>query len=75
MFVLDFKALVIRKLWDWSQTTFISGVNELLSKQILFKAIESSNYFVNIRFFFNGDRINVVKSYKLKQADIFEEIG
>jgi hypothetical protein len=74
LFILDFKALVARKLWNWSQTTFISGVNELLAKQILFKAIEMSSYFVNVKFFFNGDRINIVKSYKLKQADMFDDI-
>ena len=70
---LDFNALVQLKKWKWSQSTFISGVNELLSKQILFKSIYITQYFLNIKFFFNGDRVNIVKSYKLKQVDMFDE--
>lgn len=70
---LDLNALIHRKIWTWSQPTFNTGVNELLVKTVIFKALESAQYFINLKFFFNGDRINIVKSYKLKQTDIFDE--
>lgn len=72
-FILDCRSLILRNHWKWSQPTFNNGLNELLSKQIIFKTIEPSNYFLNIKFLFNGDRINIVKSYKLKQTDMFDE--
>ena len=71
--VLDFNALKIEQRWKWARTTFISGVNELLSKKILFKHYATNNYFYNVKLFFNGDRISVVKQYRLKQTDMFDE--
>jgi hypothetical protein len=70
---LDCKALKFANKWKWSQPTFNSGLNELLSKQIIFKSMYSGQYFINIKFFFNGDRVNIVQTYKLKQTDMFEE--
>lgn len=72
-FTLDLNALTFHKIWKWSQPTFNTGINELLTKQIIFKALESAQYFINVKFFFNGDRINIVKSYRLKQTDMFDE--
>jgi hypothetical protein len=73
IFTLEYSGLSTLKKWKWSQATFISGINELLSKQILFKSIFTAQYFLNVKFFFNGDRVNIVKSYKLKQTDMLDE--
>lgn len=70
---LDYSSLNTLKKWRWSQPTFNTGLNELLSKQILFKSIYPAQYFINIQFFFNGDRVNIVKSYQLKKIDMFNE--
>lgn len=75
IFTLDFEYLKAIQIWKWSQPTFNNGLNELLNHSVLFKAIAPAQYFINVKYFFNGNRINVVKSYQLKQADIFEEIG
>lgn len=63
---LDFNELKHFGKWQWSKVTFSSGINELLNKEILYKAIGTNKYFTNVNLFFNGDRINIVKSYKLK---------
>jgi hypothetical protein len=73
LFTLDFTSLRTFNLWKWSQPTFNNGLNELLSRNVLFKSVYPAQYFVNVQYFFNGDRINIVKSYKLKQTDMFDE--
>lgn len=65
IFTLDLDYLKAIGAWQWSQPTFNSGLNELLSREVLFKSMEPSRYFINVKYFFNGDRINIVKSYKL----------
>ena len=42
-------------------------INELLSKEIIYKAVGSNQYFINVTLFFNGDRVNILHSYKLKK--------
>lgn len=73
LFTLDFEYLKALKVWKWSKTTFHNGLNELLSRNVLYKAVAPAQYFINVKFFFNGDRINIVKSYQLKQTDMFDE--
>lgn len=73
VFTLDYATLKAYNQWKWSQPTFNNGLNELLNHNVLFKAIAPAQYFINVKFFFNGDRINIVKSYQLKQADMFDE--
>jgi len=62
---LDFHELKHFDKWRWSNVTFKSGINELLQKGIIYKAVGTNQYFINVSLFFNGDRVNVVKSYKL----------
>lgn len=71
--LLDFNDLINRNSWSYARVTFIRGVNELLSNGILFQSIVANMFYINMQYFFNGDRINIVKSYKLRQADIFDE--
>jgi hypothetical protein len=74
IFTLDLEYLRAIGAWKWSQPTFNSGLNELLSSEVLFKSMEPSRYFINVKYFFNGDRINIVKSYKLSQGDLLDEL-
>lgn len=64
---LDFNALKTLNKWEFAQSTFISGINDLTQKKIIFKALNPAQYWINIEIFFNGDRVSVIKSYRLKQ--------
>jgi len=70
---IEYNDLTYRKIWKYTQKTFISGINDLLKNSIIFQSISPNMFFVNVQYFFNGDRINIVKSYQLKQADMFDE--
>lgn len=74
LFTLDYKYLKSKQSWGWSLPTFNNGLNELLNKGILFKSTAPSQYFINVKYFFNGNRINIVKSYQLKQSDLLENL-
>lgn len=52
-----------------SERTYFRGMNELLEKNFLFRSIAADMYFVNINFMFNGNRINVLKSYIRKGTE------
>lgn len=65
---LDFKTLKAKNLWEFSQPTFNTGINELLEREIIFKSISPAQYFINIKYIYNGDRITQVKSYRLKKS-------
>lgn len=73
VFTLDYTTLKAYGKWKWSQPTFNNGLNELLNHKVLFKSIAPAQYFINVKFFFNGNRINIVQSYKLKEDDLFDE--
>lgn len=49
-----------------SLATFKRGMKELIEKQFIFECIEPFNYFVNVNYLFNGDRLSFVKMYQLK---------
>lgn len=70
---LDFNELVHFKKWKFTQNTFMSGVNDLLRRGVIYKSVGTNKYFINIELFFNGDRVAVIKQYRLKQADMFDE--
>ena len=69
MVFLNFDELKHFGKWQWTKVTFNSGINELLNKQILFRALAPGKFWTNVNLFFNGDRINIVKSYKLKKPN------
>ncbi len=64
--IIDYNDLLHRNIFTQSQKTFIRGINELLEKGILYQSVTANVYFLNLNLFFNGDRINIVKSYKRK---------
>jgi hypothetical protein len=50
-----------------AKTTYYRGLNELLDQGFLFRSYDSTDhYFVNVRFIFNGDRMVLVQSYRVK---------
>lgn len=51
------------------KTTYFRGLRELLDKDFLYRSTIDGQFFVNIRFMFNGDRLAFVKGYKLRQAE------
>jgi hypothetical protein len=55
---------------DLARATFFRGMKELLEKSFLFRSIGADNYFVNVRFMFNGDRMVLVKSYRRKTSKL-----
>lgn len=54
---------------DLPKTTYFRGLRELLDKEFIFRSTIDGQFFVNIRFMFNGDRLAFVKGYKLRQVD------
>lgn len=66
--ILDFKTLKAKNQWNFSQPTFNTGINELVSRQILFKSITPAQYFINVKYVYNGDRVTTVKTYRLKKS-------
>ena len=55
----------IALMWNQSisRSVFFRGMKELLEKDFLFRSISADDYFVNVRFMFNGDRMALVKTF------------
>lgn len=49
------------------KTTFEKGLTELLSKEILYRSTMPNLFFLNVNYLFNGDRLALVKEYRLKE--------
>jgi hypothetical protein len=49
-----------------SLATFKRGMNELIAKEFIYECVEPLNYFVNINYMFNGDRLAFVKEYRIR---------
>lgn len=47
-----------------AQRTYHRGLNELLTKEFLFRSPTTDLFFVNVRYMFNGDRISLVHNYR-----------
>ena len=50
-----------------SKATFMRGIRNLLDKKFLAETLVSGRYFVNPDFIFNGDRLAMVKDFRLKR--------
>lgn len=49
--------------------TFLRGMKELISKEFLFESAKGGNwYFINVNYFFNGNRLGFLKEYRLKET-------
>jgi len=70
--LIEYNDLVYSKKWEQSQRTFQRGITELLSKDIIYQSISPNVYFINVRLFYNGDRVSILKSYTLKKEQKLE---
>lgn len=52
-----------------SKATFMRGVKEILLKKFLAETLVSGRYFVNPDYIFNGDRLAIVKEYRIKRDE------
>lgn len=52
-----------------SKATFMRGVKEILLKKFLAETLVSGRYFVNPDYIFNGDRLAIVKEFRLKRDE------
>ena len=50
-----------------SKATFMRGVKEILLKKFLAETLVSGRYFVNPDYIFNGDRLAIVKEFRVKR--------
>lgn len=57
-----------KKVKSIPKTTFERGLTELLSKEILYRSVQPYVFFLNINYMFNGDRLALVKDYRLKAS-------
>ena len=80
--VLNYKTFKDMKLLTMSQPVFNSGVNELINKKCIFKSRYPFSYFLNVQYFFNGERHYLIQEYKLvknfkefEQQDLLTQIG
>lgn len=58
--------LVQRWMESISRRTYDRGLKELLDKEFIFRSLSTDNFYVNIQYMFNGDRIVLAKSYRRK---------
>lgn len=63
--VLNYNSLKRMKLITISQPCFNSGVNELINKNCIFKTNFPFTYFLNVQYFFNGERHYLIQEYQL----------
>lgn len=53
-----------------SKSTFMRGIKEILLKKFLAETLVNGRYFVNPDYIFNGDRLAIVKEFRLKRDEI-----
>lgn len=57
-----------------SRATFMRGIKEILIKKFLAETMVSGRYFVNPDFIFNGDRLAVVKEYRVRRDTASDQV-
>lgn len=57
-----------------SRHTFLRGVRELLDSEFIYRTPIDGIFFVNVRYIFNGDRLNFVKMYHRKKKTKIQEL-
>lgn len=56
-----------------SKATFYRGVAELIEQRFLAESYASQYYFVNVAYIYNGDRIALIKEYRLNSVTSSKE--
>jgi hypothetical protein len=54
---------------DLTRRTYDRGLKELLDKEFIFRSLSTDNFYVNIRYLFNGDRLVIAKAYRRKEVE------
>jgi hypothetical protein len=62
----DFVILSALDAPEGGERSFQRGIKELLDKKFLFRSTARDQYWVNVQYMFNGDRLAFVKAYKLR---------
>lgn len=52
-----------------SKATFMRGIKEVLLKKFLAETLVTGRYFVNPDYIFNGDRLAIVKEYRIRRDE------
>ena len=56
-----------------SQATYYRALDELLTSEILFQSAITNQYFINIAYFFNGNRLRFIQDYDLMKSEQLKE--
>lgn len=56
---------IANDIYEIKKSSFMSGVKDLLTKEVLYEHIEENWYFINVNYIFNGDRLAFLKTYEL----------
>ncbi len=59
---------VNQSLSPMSKATFMKGMRELLEKGFIAETVRTNQYFINPDYLFNGDRLALVKEFRVKGA-------
>jgi len=60
------RVVLHHKMTKLPKSTFERGLTDLLSKEVLYKSFVPNQYFVNINYLFNGNRLAFIKEYRMK---------
>lgn len=71
--ILFYEELSEKKLVKFSRASFFRGINELLNKEILYKSYVPNQYFINVQYFYNGNRLVQMKQVILKKKEQVEQ--
>lgn len=66
--------LYYKEAKSMGRATFDRGIVELLAKEILYKSTRPNLFYLNINYMFNGDRLALVKEYRLKAEETPSEV-
>lgn len=63
----DIVYLYYKSAKNMARATFDRGVVELLNKEIIYKSTIPNQFFLNVNYMFNGNRLALVKEYRVKE--------
>jgi hypothetical protein len=63
---------VADNLYGIKKSTFMSGLRNLLSREVLYEHIEENWYFINVNYIFNGDRLAFLQTYELDTGEVVD---
>ena len=59
----------LAETYNITKRTFLRGMKELINKEFIYESAKDINwYFINVNYFFNGNRLGFLKEYRLKET-------